>query len=226
MSIASDVAQQAVSSSASQTASTSSSNNALSSLSSNFGDFLNLLMTQLQNQDPTSPMDTNQFTSQLVQFASVEQQITANASLTQLIQLTQAGELMQSSAMMGKQVTVQSDHMPLQDGSGNLTFTAPAAEPVVITISTDSGTKIKEVSLDAAAGANSWTWDGTNSAGQQVPDGSYKVSVMGGPAGSTPSALPFTVTGTATGVQNQNNSTQLQLGALSVDFGRVVSVGK
>ena len=65
-----------------------------------------MLMTQLQNQDPTSPMDTNQFTTELVQFSSVEQQINTNTSLTQLIQLTQAGEVMQASAMTGKQVTV------------------------------------------------------------------------------------------------------------------------
>ena len=77
-----------------------------------------MLMTQLQNQDPTSPMDTNQFTTELVQFSSVEQQINTNTSLTQLIQLTQAGEMMQASAMTGKQVTVTSDHVPLQNGKG------------------------------------------------------------------------------------------------------------
>ena len=92
---------------------------ALNSLSSNFGDFLNLLMTQLQNQDPTSPMDTNQFTTELVEFSSVEQQINTNTSLTQLIQLTQGGEMMQASSMTGKQVTVSSDHVPLQNGKGD-----------------------------------------------------------------------------------------------------------
>ena len=78
-----------------------------------------MLMTQLQNQDPTSPMDTNQFTSELVQFSSVEQQINTNTSLTQLIQLTQGGEVMQASAMTGKQVTASSDHVPLQNGTGD-----------------------------------------------------------------------------------------------------------
>ena len=56
--------------------------NPLVALSSNFNDFLQMLMTQLQNQDPTSPMDTNEFTSELVQFSGVEQQINTNASLT------------------------------------------------------------------------------------------------------------------------------------------------
>ena len=67
------------------TASAAPSHNApnpLASLSSNFSDFLNLLMTQLKNQDPTSPMDANSFTSELVEFSSVEQQINTNTSLT------------------------------------------------------------------------------------------------------------------------------------------------
>ena len=107
MSIASVAAQQnsAIATAAAATGSTAASQTgsaALNSLSANFGDFLNLLMTQLQNQDPTSPLDTNQFTSELVQFCSVEQQIDTNTSLTQLIQATQGSEIMQASAMTGK----------------------------------------------------------------------------------------------------------------------------
>src|SRR6202051_3658763 len=81
---------------------------ALGSLSSNFSDFLSLLMTQLQHQDPTSPLDANQFTSELVQFTSVQQQIDTNSNLTQLIQLTQASQIEQSTAIIGKPVTVTS----------------------------------------------------------------------------------------------------------------------
>ena len=78
-----------VSSSTTSSSTSSSSSSALSSLDSNFQDFLSMLMTQLQNQDPTSPMDTNEFTSELVQFSSVEQQINTNSNLEQLITLTQ-----------------------------------------------------------------------------------------------------------------------------------------
>ena len=62
-----------------------------------------------------------------MQFSSVEQQINTNTSLTQLIQLTQAGEVMQGSTMTGKQVTVSSDHVPLQNGKGTIQFTTPTA---------------------------------------------------------------------------------------------------
>lgn len=218
MSLASVAAQQSTQANANGTS-------ALNGLSSNFGDFLHLLMTQLQNQDPTSPLDTNQFTSELVQFSSVEQQIQTNTSLTQLIQLSQAGEIMQSSSMLGRQVTVASDHVPLQNGKGTLQFTAPAAEPVAIAVYNDSGVKIRDASLSAVKGSNSWTWDGTDNSGHSVADGSYLVAVNGAGSGGTTTALPFTVTGTATGVLSQNNAVQLQLGALTVGFDKVHSVG-
>jgi flagellar basal-body rod modification protein FlgD len=198
---------------------------ALTSLSANFGNFLKLLMTQLQNQDPTSPLDTAQFTTQLVQFSSVEQQINTNTSLTQLIQLTQAGELMQSSAMIGKRITVASDHVPLQNGTGTIQFSLPAAGPVGIAIYDESGTKIRDVSLSGAKGENSWTWDGTNAAGARLPDGGYKVAVTSHASNGTSAALPFSVVGTATGVISENNAVQLQLGALSVGFSAVKAVG-
>jgi flagellar basal-body rod modification protein FlgD len=204
---------------------TSQTTNPLASLSSNFGDFLNLLMTQLQNQDPTSPMDANSFTSELVEFSSVEQQINTNTSLTQLIQLTQAADVTQSSAILGKQVTVQSSQIPLQNGSGTLNFTALTAEPVSITVRDANGGTLQQATVNAAQGANTWNWNGTNSNGQILPDGAYTVAVTGGVSGAPATALPFTVVGTATGVTTQNDTVNLQLGALSVPFSSVTSVG-
>ncbi len=199
---------------------------ALNSLSSNFGDFLNLLMTQLQNQDPTSPLDSNQFTSELVQFSSVEQQINTNTSLTQLIQLTQAGEVMQASAMTGKQVTVTSTQVPLQNGTGTINFTAPGAEPVAIAIYNSSGAQLYDATLTSVTGQNTFTWNGKDSSGNTVPDGAYKVAAIGANSDGTTSALPFTVTGTATGVLSNSTGMQLELGALDVAFSAVTSVGK
>jgi len=206
-------------------AGTSTGSNALQSLDSNFSDFLGMLMTQLQNQDPTSPMDSNQFTSELVQFSSVEQQINTNSSLTQLIQLTQAGDVIQGTSMVGKQVTVQSTQVPLQSGKGTINFTAPAAEPVAITISSASGQQLTTAVLTSTQGQNTWTWNGTDASGNTVADGVYNVVVEGANTDGTTAALPFTVTGTSTGVQSTNNAMQLALGALTVPFSAVQSVG-
>ena len=222
MSLASVAAQQ---NSASTTTTPQTGTTALNSLSSNFDDFLMLLMTQLKNQDPTSPLDTNEFTSELVQFSGVEQQINTNTSLTQLIQATQGTEMIQASSMTGKQVTVDSDHVPLQNGKGTIQFTAPASEQVAIAIYSDSGNKLSDATMTATKGTNTWTWNGKDSSGHSMPDGSYKVAVAGANADGTTSALTFSVIGTATGVKNQSSGVQLQVGALSVDFSKVQSVG-
>jgi len=220
MSLASVAAQQntAATSAAAQT-----TNNALSSLDGNFTDFLNMLMTQLQNQDPTSPMDTDQFTSELVQFSSVEQQIETNQSLTQLIQATQGSEVIQGSQMIGQQVTAQSTQVPLVNGSATVNINAPTAEPVNIAITNSSGAAVYNGSFNATAGNNTWTWNGTDNAGDQVPNGLYNLTpTTTNSSGS--STLTFTVTGTATGVTESNNTVQLQLGALSVPFSAITAV--
>lgn len=208
-------------------AATTAGTTALSSLSSNFNSFLTMLMTQLKNQDPTSPMDTNQFTSELVQFSSVEQQINTNTSLTRLIELTQAGEVMQASAMIGQQVTIASDHIPLQGGKAMASFTTTVAQPVQIAISTDSGLKLRDITVQAAKGANAWTWDGKDGTGKPVPDGSYRIAVTAASATEKDKtvAVPFTVTSTATGVVSQNGTVQLKFGDMLAPFSAVRSVG-
>lgn len=209
---------------ATSTAAAGTGSSALGTLSSNFDTFLTLLMTQLKNQDPTSPLDTNQFTSQLVQFASVEQQINTNRSLGQLISLTQSGQVIQSSAMVGNRVEVASDQLSLQGGSAALKFTAPSDGPVNVAIYGANGAKIADSLVYATAGSNEWSWNGRNGSGTLMRDGAYRVAVTGSAADGSARALPFTVLGTATGVAQQDNAVRLQLGALTVDFAAVKSV--
>ena len=223
--IASVAAQQSAANAASSQSSQSNTQNALSQLSGNFSDFLNMLMTQLQNQDPTSPLDTNQFTSELVQFSGVEQQINTNNSLTQLIQLTQAGEVMQSSAMAGKQVSATSTQIPLQNGSGSVNFTAPSAGTVAVTVTNSSGQTVRTAVVSATKGQNTWTWNGESDSGTSLPDGAYGISVNAVNSDGSTSALTFSVTGTATGVTSSStNGVQLELGAVTVPFSSITSV--
>ena len=210
--------------SATSAAAATAPGSAQTSLTNNYNDFLKLLMTQLQNQDPTSPMDTNQFTSQLVQYSSVEQQIATNTSLTQLIQLTQGGEVLQSSSLVGKPVTVTSDHIALQDGKGAVQFNTTSAEPVSIGIYSDSGAKLRDAVVSSQPGQNTWSWDGKDNGGNTVADGAYRTVVSGQASGAAAQDLPFTVSGTATGVQKSGNTLQVQLGALKVDLSAVQSL--
>jgi flagellar basal-body rod modification protein FlgD len=198
---------------------------ALNSLSSNFGSFLNLLLTQLRNQDPTQPVDANSFTTELVQFSEVEQQINTNTSLNTLIQLGQSDQVIQGSAMVGKQVEVSSDHVPLQNGSATAHFTTQSAGTATVSLYDSAGVLVDQQVVAANAGANTWTWDGTDASGATLPDGSYKIAITAADASGNAQTVTSTVSGTATGVsKSSNGALQLQLGALAVDFSQVQSV--
>lgn len=199
----------------------STNTNALTSLGSNLNDFLKLLMTQLQNQDPTQPLDTNQFTTQLVQFASVEQQINANTNLTSLIQLTQGGQMLQANSLIGKTVTAQSDTLALQNGAAQLKLSPLASGPVTVSIFSTQGVQLSSAVVQASPGGTAWRWNGTTSSGQSLPDGAYKATATDASGG----AVPFDVIGTVTGVQQNGTGVVANLGgALQVSLSSIQSM--
>lgn len=202
----------------------SSTQNAFNELTDNFQGFLQMLMTQLQNQDPTNPMDSSQFTTELVQFSGVEQQISTNTNLATLIQLTQGNTMVQSAQIVGKQVEVTSSQLSLQSGEAGVAFTTPSSEPVAIAVTDANGNQIYDTTVTSSAGSNAWVWNGQNASGGTEPDGAYTVSVSSiGSDGST-TALPFSVIGTVTGLTNSGSAVDLQLGQLSVNMSSLTSV--
>jgi flagellar basal-body rod modification protein FlgD len=205
-------------------AATGAAGTARAALSGNFNDFLKMLMTQLRNQDPSNPLDTNQFTSQLVQFASVEQQINANANLTRLIELTQGQQVLQSAALVGKKVLVQTDRLPVQEGTARLRFELKAAQPVAVAVYSEAGVKLAEALIDGKAGMNEWVWNGRTSSGTRVADGAYRVAVIGAASNGATAAVPFQAMGTATAVQRGGETMQLRLGSATVPLSAVQAV--
>lgn len=224
MSSIAEVAAQEAAAAAAAKANATTSQNALGTLSNNFGSFLQMLMTQLKHQDPTSPLDTNQFTTQLVQFSGVEQQISANSSLATLIQLTQSSQVVQSTQMLGHTVSAISTQMPLQSGAGSLQFTATTPEDVSIVVSNAQGQQLLATTVTAATGSNTWKWNGHDQSGATLPDGAYAVTVTGQNSDGSTTALPFTVQGKATGVTHNGNAVQLDLGSLAINFSAVTAV--
>ena len=96
---------------------------------------------------------------------------------------------------------------------------------MAIAVYNGSGTQVQTATLMSAAGANTWAWNGQSASGATMPDGAYKVTVTA--VGSTGSAaqIPFTVTGTATSVQNNSGTVDVQMGGLTLPFSAVDSVG-
>ncbi|MGN6570973.1 MAG: flagellar hook assembly protein FlgD [Pseudolabrys sp.] len=164
-------------------------------IASNFTTFLQMLTTQLKNQDPTSPMDTNQFTQQLVEFAQVEQQMQQNSQLTTLVSLQQAQQSTALLSYVGATVAVDGSSAALKSGTAgwNLTATKPATATVTITDST--GQTAYKTTVAVNAGAQSFVWNGMGNDGKQWPDGTYKISVTAVDANNQPTSVATEVQG-------------------------------
>ena len=222
-SIASVAAQQAAANAAaaSSSATTSTATHDFSALSGNENTFLNLLMTQLQHQDPTSPLDTSQFTSQLVQYSGVEQQIKTNSSLNSLIQLTQGTETVQASSLLAKQVQVASSQLSVRGGAAQeVEFSTTGTQPISIVVTDAHGNQLASENGTSQNGVNKWTW----APGSNVPDGLYEVVVSQNNPDGSATALSTSVVGKATGVVNNGSSVTLSLDNLQVDFSKLQSV--
>ncbi len=206
-------------------ASTSTSGDALSSLTSNYNQFLTLLTTQLQNQDPTSPMTSDTFTSELAQFAGVEQQIQTNTNLTQLLSLNQDSQVSQSTSLVGRQAVASSSQLPLQNGSAELQISPTSAETVGIAITNSAGSVVKTQTLSLPAGTTNWTWNGQDDSGNTLPDGSYSAAVVTQDSSGNSTAVPFSIVGTITGVsKDASNGVEVDMGASTINMSSVSSL--
>ncbi len=146
-------------------------------IAGNFNTFLQLLTTQLQHQDPLSPLDTNQFTQQLVQFASVEQQINMNTQLGTLISLQQTGQATAALGFVGATVAVNGSTAQLANGRATWTFSAPKPATASISITNAAGQTVFTTAAVLQAGSQTYAWDGRDSSGKALPAGLYTMAV-------------------------------------------------
>jgi flagellar basal-body rod modification protein FlgD len=171
-------------------------------IASNFTTFLKLLTTQLQNQDPLSPMDTNQFTQQLVQFAGVEQQMKTNDSLSTLVSLQQNAQTTEALAMVGATVVVNGATAPLANGNATWTLNSTQPATATITIADSTGRTAYTGTGTVNTGNQNFVWNGQGNDGTIWPAGNYTL----------------TATGTSASGQNTAISTQIQAPVDSVDL--------
>jgi flagellar basal-body rod modification protein FlgD len=143
----------------------------LGNIAGNFNAFLTLLTTQLQHQDPLSPLDTNQFTSQLVQFASVEQQINMNTSLSTLISLQQTAQATAALGFIGATVVVGGNTAQLANGQASWNFAVANPATATINVSNASGQLVYSTTQAVQPGTQTFTWNGRNSVGNVMPPG-------------------------------------------------------
>jgi flagellar basal-body rod modification protein FlgD len=201
-------------------------NQGIASLADNFNTFLTLLTTQLKNQDPTSPLDSNQFTQQLVQMTGVEQQLNANSLLKQVVANTSNG-ITTAVSLIGKSVKAASDTANLTNGQAQWVYNLPAtASDLKVEVLDANGTLVHaEAPSDLKAGDHAFTWNGQNLNGTQLPNGgTYTLRVTAVDATGAAIASTNYVQGVVTGVTQNNGSTSITVNGGPVDWSKVVSV--
>jgi flagellar basal-body rod modification protein FlgD len=166
-------------------------------IAGNFQTFLTLLTTQLKNQNPLDPLDTNQFTAQLVQFAQVEQQLKSNDQLSTLVSLQQTAQNTSALEFVGQTVGVSGSTTALSNGQATWNLNVPKPASGTLTITSATGQTVFSGNYSMNAGNQPFTWDGKDSSGLQWPDGNYTLSVTAqdanGQAVSVPTEIDATV---------------------------------
>jgi flagellar basal-body rod modification protein FlgD len=213
-------------------ASSSSSSSSVSSttggtLAGNFQTFLTLLTTQLQNQDPLSPLDTNQFTQQLVQFASVEQQLKTNSQLTTLVSLQQTAQSTQALGFVGKTAVVDGSTAALTNASATWDLSVPTNSNVNISITNSTGQTVFTGNYAVSAGNNlPFTWDGKGSDGTQWPDGSYKLTATAADSVGNPVAVSTQIQGVVNSVDLTQSPPLLSINGQNYTVSQIKSIAQ
>jgi flagellar basal-body rod modification protein FlgD len=195
-------------------------------IAGNFQQFLTLLTTQLQNQSPLDPLDTNQFTQQLVQFASVEQQLKTNDTLSSLLTSTKASTTANAAGYVGLNVTADGATKDLAGGSASWTINpSKAAAKATVTIKDANGSVVSTKTTMLAAGPQTFTWDGKNTNGVAQPNGSYTIAVTGTDASGQPVNVSTEVSGTVSAVDVSGDSPLLTVGGTTIPLSSVKTLG-
>lgn len=207
---------------------TATTNASSQTLSADMNTFLTLLTTQLKYQDPLDPMDTAEFTNQLVQYSNVEQSIQMNEKLNSLLSLGVANLGAQAVSYIGKTAQVLGDVMPLQDGKAKATYTLNKDVQSVSILVKDMNGKVVYTATGqgTTAGTHDFTWDGKDSDGNQLEDGAYQIIVSPKVAsGETAATVTTTIFGKVTGVANDDNGVYIGLGnAVTAGLGDIITM--
>lgn len=195
-------------------------------LDEDLNQFLNLLVTQLKNQDPLSPMDANEFTSQLVQFASVEQQIYQNANLEKIYNLQNANQVSNLVNYLDTTIEYSSREVNVEEGGGaTVKYQLESnAKNAYITIRNEKGETVFTQQAQTDTDLHTFEWDGKDSDNQQVPAGVYEVWVSGFDTAGDLVNVSQTAFGRVTGVSSADGTPWLIVGGISVKQDNVLSV--
>jgi flagellar basal-body rod modification protein FlgD len=211
-------------------ATTDKINNSRNSLASNEQTFLKLLTTQLKNQDPLSPTDTTQMTSQITQMTGVEQQLVTNDLLAALVGMSTGGGISEGVNLMGKQVTAETDKSVLKNKEASWSYTQSRAATGVKIEVLDKFDKVIATILpdDMAGGDHTFKWDGKSTPeGVQQPEGgeyTIKVTATDSEGSKITTTAKGRIDGVVTKVTNESGVNMVWIGDTKVPLDSVIGV--
>jgi flagellar basal-body rod modification protein FlgD len=193
-------------------------------IAGNFDTFLQLLTTQLQNQNPLDPLDTNQFTQQLVQFSGVEQQLKTNDFLQAMMTASVAANNSQAVNYIGQMVTADGVKSELTADGATWHFATDKDAHVTVEVKDADGNVVFTKEGDVKQGESVFTWDGVGSDGRDRPDGTYSISIEGRDKDGKLINVATQMTGEVTGVDFSGSEPVLLVGTARVNLSSVASV--
>lgn len=209
------------------TTNTSGANLASSQLTQNYNTFLKMLTTQLKNQDPTAPMDSAQFTQQLVMYSQVEQQINTNSNLQQLISATNTGQAASAVNYIGMQVDSPGSSFTYSGHPLDLGYALPSdAAAATIKIIDQNGNTVWTGSAQTKTGNYNFTWNGTDMNGNAVSNGTYQIQLTAADSSNTAINGTTAVPGIVEGVQTDNGTIYLTVNGNQVPESSITNVVK
>ena len=192
-------------------------------LADNFQTFLTLLTTQLQNQNPLDPLDTNQFTQQLVQFAGVEQQLKSNDQLKALVDIEKSAQATQALVYVGNTVAVDGSKAQF-DKSATWNFKSDKDTSATITITNSTGQTAYTGNFSLKQGGSSFVWDGKGNDGVQWPAGTYTLTATGKDSSGNSVAISTEVQGVVDSVDLSASPPLLSIGGQSYTTDKIKRV--
>lgn len=196
------------------------------SLVSNFETFLSLLTAQLKNQDPLSPLDSNEFTAQLTQMTGVEQQLLTNDLLTSLLAAQQGSGLSSATSYIGKDATAVFAATTLKDGKANWSYELGAtATSATLQVLDQTGKVVWSGDApDRTSGTHDFVWDGKTTAGGQLPDGGVYTLKITAKSGTNDVQSQILTRGRVTGVEMYDGVPYLTIGGAIVPVSSVIGL--
>lgn len=200
---------------------------ATANLSDNYNNFLTLLTTQLKNQDPLSPMDTAQFTQQLVAFSTVEQQIQSNKNLEKLINLQASTNAYSAVSFIGTSVSINSSEIMLKNQDARFDYTIDkTATKATLTIRDKNNQVVMITDADPSVGTHPARWDGTDLFGGQLADGQYTVSVSYEDVSGKSYTADITSYGIVDSADIEDGVVYLNVGTVRVPLDKIQHISK